>query len=175
MLVRLEISQARRESPSGRGSHRPPWRTWANCRRAASPKANARRAPRASPSPSNVRRESIGRNKVTAFPRDHCKNQQVRREFPPCDREHARVASMHMAQNTQSSTAVRATVPGTANDEPVGPSLFTAPAKREYVPDAKRVGDGTQAPELAKARELFFAGDYHGSRAEAKRVLKSKD
>ena len=80
-----------------------------------------------------------------------------------------------MAQNTQSSTAVRATVPGTANDEPVAPSLFTAPAKREYVPDAKRVGDGTQAPELAKARELFFAGDYHGSRAEAKRVLKRKD
>ena len=81
-----------------------------------------------------------------------------------------------MAQNTQSSTAVRATVPGTANDEPVAPSLFTAaPAKREYVPDAKRVGDGAQAPELAKARELFFSGDYHGARAEAKRVLKTRD
>ena len=80
-----------------------------------------------------------------------------------------------MAQNTQSSTAARATVPGTANDEPVGPALFTEPAKREYVPDAKRVGDGAQAPELAKARELFASGDYHGARAEAKRVLKSKD
>ena len=80
-----------------------------------------------------------------------------------------------MAQNTQSSTAARATVPGTANDEPVAPPLFTQPAKREYVPDAKRVGDGAEAPELAKARELFDAGDYHGARAEAKRVLKSKD
>ena len=80
-----------------------------------------------------------------------------------------------MTQNTQSSTAARATVPGTANDEPVAPSLFTQPAKRDYVPDAKRVGDGAQAPELAKARERFAAGDYHGARAEAKRVLKSKD
>ena len=80
-----------------------------------------------------------------------------------------------MAQNTQSTTASRATVPGTANDEPVAPALFTQPAKREYVPDAKRVGDGAQAPELEKARELFAAGDYHGARSEAKRVLKSKD
>jgi len=37
------------------------------------------------------------------------------------------------------------------------------------------VGDGAQAPELAKARELFFAGDYQGARTEAKRVLKNKD
>jgi hypothetical protein len=80
-----------------------------------------------------------------------------------------------MAQNTQSATAGRATVPGTANDAPVAPPLFTQPAKREYVPDAKRVGDGAQVPELATARELFSEGDYHGARAEAKRVLKSKD
>src|SRR3954469_9653564 len=80
-----------------------------------------------------------------------------------------------MAQNTQSTTATRATVPGTANDEPIAPPLFTQPAKREYVPDAKRVGDGAQAPELAKARELFAAGDYQAARAEAKRVLKSRD
>ena len=80
-----------------------------------------------------------------------------------------------MAQNTQSSTATRATVPGTANDEPVAPTLFTQPAKREYVPDAKRVGDGAQAPELAKARELFAAGEYQAARAEAKHVLKNKD
>jgi hypothetical protein len=80
-----------------------------------------------------------------------------------------------MAQNTQSSTAARATVPGTANDAPVAPPLFTEPARREYIPDAKRVGDGMQAPELVKARESFAAGDYHLARAEAKRVLKSKD
>jgi len=80
-----------------------------------------------------------------------------------------------MAQNTQSTTASRATVPGTANDAPVAPPLFTQPAKREYIPDAKRVGDGTQAPELAKARELFAEGDYAGARGEAKRVLRTKD
>jgi hypothetical protein len=80
-----------------------------------------------------------------------------------------------MAQNTQSSTAARATVPGTANDTPVSPSLFTEPAKREYIPDAKRVGDGAQAPELSRARELFAEGDYAGARAEAKRVRASKD
>jgi len=80
-----------------------------------------------------------------------------------------------MAQNTQSVTASRATVPGTANDAPVAPPLFTEPSKREYVPDAKLVGDGAEAPELAAAREAFAAGDYHLARAEAKRVLKSKD
>ena len=79
-----------------------------------------------------------------------------------------------MAQNTQSSTAARATVPGTANDDPVTPSLFTQPSKRDYVPDAKRVGDGAQAPELAKARELFAGGEYAGARAEARRVLRDK-
>jgi len=80
-----------------------------------------------------------------------------------------------MAQNTQSTTATRATVPGTANDEPVAPALFTQPARREYVPDAKRVGDGAQVPELAAAREAFLAGDYRTARAEARRVLKSKE
>jgi hypothetical protein len=80
-----------------------------------------------------------------------------------------------MAQNTQSASAARATVPGTANDEPVAPPLFTQPAKREYVPDAKRVADGAQVPELAKAREAFAAGDYQSARTEAKRVLKSKE
>ncbi|HUJ29302.1 MAG TPA: hypothetical protein VLW85_24955 [Myxococcales bacterium] len=77
-----------------------------------------------------------------------------------------------MAQNTQSATATRNTVPGTANDAPVVPELFTGPARREYVPDAKRVGDAAQAPELAKARELFANGDYALARAEARRVVK---
>jgi hypothetical protein len=80
-----------------------------------------------------------------------------------------------MAQNSQSSTASRATVPGTANDAPVAPPLFTSPTKREYIPDAKRVGDGTQAPELAAAREAFANGDYSIARKEAKRVLRQKD
>jgi hypothetical protein len=78
-----------------------------------------------------------------------------------------------MAQNTQSTTASRATVAGTANDAPVEPQLFTS--RRDYIADAKRVGDGAQAPELAKARELFIAGDFAGARAEAKRILRSKD
>ncbi len=77
-----------------------------------------------------------------------------------------------MAQNTQSATAARATVPGTGNDAPVAPPLFTQPAKRDYVPDAKRVGDTTKAPELARARELFETGDFAAARAEAKRVLR---
>jgi hypothetical protein len=80
-----------------------------------------------------------------------------------------------MAQNTQSATATRASVPGTANDEPVAPPLFTSPSKRDYIPDAKRVGDGAQAPELEKARAFFEQGDFHRARAEARRVLKSKD
>jgi hypothetical protein len=79
-----------------------------------------------------------------------------------------------MAQNTQSATASRATLPGTANDEPVGPPLFTTP-RREYIADAKRVGDGLQAPELERARALFAEGDFHRARAEARRVLKSKE
>jgi hypothetical protein len=80
-----------------------------------------------------------------------------------------------MAQNTQSATASRATVPGTANDQPVAPPLFTAPSKREYIPDAKRVGDGLQAPELAAARAAFDEGDYATARSHAKKVVKSKD
>lgn len=77
-----------------------------------------------------------------------------------------------MAQNTQSATATRNTIPGTANEAPVLPELFTEPARRDYIPDAKRVGDGAQAPELARARELFADGDYALARAEAKRVIK---
>ena len=80
-----------------------------------------------------------------------------------------------MAQNTQSSTASRATIPGTANDAPVAPPLFTSPAKREYIPDAKRVGDGMQAPELQSAREAFANGEYAIARREAKKVLRQKD
>jgi hypothetical protein len=79
-----------------------------------------------------------------------------------------------MAQNTQSTTAARATTPGTANDAPVTPSLFTE-AKREYIPDAKRLYEGAATPEMEKARALFAEGDYAAARAEAKRVLKSKD
>ena len=78
------------------------------------------------------------------------------------------------AQNTQSATASRATVPGTANDEPVAPPLFTQPSKREYIPDAKRVGDGLQAKELEKARAFFVEGDYASARAEARLVLRDK-
>jgi hypothetical protein len=77
-----------------------------------------------------------------------------------------------MAQNTQSATASRATTPGTANDAPVAPPLFTQPAKRDYIPDAKRVGDGMQAPELTQARAHFDAGDYGQARSEARRVLR---
>jgi hypothetical protein len=80
-----------------------------------------------------------------------------------------------MAQNTQSATASRATVPGTANDAPISPELFTSSPRREYIPDAKRVGDGMQAPELEKARAAFAEGDYATARAEAKRVLRDKN
>lgn len=79
-----------------------------------------------------------------------------------------------MAANTQSATASRATVPGTANDEPVTPQLFTQPSKRDYIPDAKRVGDGLQAKELEQARAHFADGDFALARAEARRVLKDK-
>jgi hypothetical protein len=80
-----------------------------------------------------------------------------------------------MAQNTQSSTASRGTVAGTANDAPITPALFTNPAKREYIPDAKRVGDGQQAPELDAARAAFNSGDYAQARRAARKVLKQKD
>jgi hypothetical protein len=79
-----------------------------------------------------------------------------------------------MAQNTQSTSASRATVPGTANDQPVTPSLFTSPSKRDYIPDAKRVGDGVQAPELEAARAAFMDGDYATARSQARKVVKSK-
>lgn len=77
-----------------------------------------------------------------------------------------------MAQNTQSTTASRATTAGTANDAPVEPALFTQPSKRDYIPDKKRVGDGMQAPELEKARAFFATDDFAQARAEARRVLK---
>jgi hypothetical protein len=80
-----------------------------------------------------------------------------------------------MAQNTQSTTAARATTAGTANDAPVTPPLFTEAVRRDYIPDAKRLYEGAQTPEMAKARAFFEEGDYAGARAEAKRVFKSKD
>ena len=44
-----------------------------------------------------------------------------------------------MAQNSQSATASRNTVPGTANPAPIAPALFSNTPRREYIPDAKRV------------------------------------
>ena len=80
-----------------------------------------------------------------------------------------------MAQNTSSVTASRATVPGTANDAPpVVPELFTG-AKREYIPDAKRLKEGFATPEMAQARAHFDEGDYGSARREARAVVKSKD
>jgi hypothetical protein len=80
-----------------------------------------------------------------------------------------------MAQNTQSNTASRASIPGTANDSPVAPPLFTTAAKREYVPDASRVGDGVQVPEMDAARKHFAEGNYAEARAIARSIVKSKD
>lgn len=79
-----------------------------------------------------------------------------------------------MAQNSQSATATRGTVPGTANEAPVAPNLFTAP-RRDYIPDAKRLRESLQTPEMAAARALFDEGDYQSARREAKRLLKRKD
>jgi hypothetical protein len=79
-----------------------------------------------------------------------------------------------MAQNTQSATATRNTVPGTANENPVAPPLFTT-TKREYIPDAKRVTELLHTQEMEQARALFEEGDYAAARKEAKRVLKAKD
>ena len=79
-----------------------------------------------------------------------------------------------MAQNSQSSTASRASIPGTANADPIAPALFTAPARREYIPDAKRQGEGLSTPEMEKARALFASGDYQAARAEARRLLKDR-
>ena len=80
-----------------------------------------------------------------------------------------------MAQNSQSVTASRATVPGTANEAPVAPPLFTAPPRREYIPDAKRLQESLATPEMARARTLFEEGDFTSARAEARKVLKVKD
>jgi len=79
-----------------------------------------------------------------------------------------------MAQNTQSATASRNTVPGTANEKPVAPPLFTT-TKREYIPDAKRATELLQTKEMEQARVLFDDGDYGGARKVAKRVLRAKD
>ncbi len=76
-----------------------------------------------------------------------------------------------MAQNSQSATASRNTVAGTANQNPQQPALFTQPARREYTPDAKRVLGTLETPELSAARALYEQGDYAAARSEAKRVL----
>ena len=80
-----------------------------------------------------------------------------------------------MAQNSQSATASRNSIPGLANDAPVAPSLFTSAPRREYIPDAKRRQPMLATPELAKARDYFDGGDYQAARREAKQLLKSKD
>ena len=80
-----------------------------------------------------------------------------------------------MAQNSQSATASRNTVPGTANDAPVAPQLFTSAPRRDYVPDAKRLHQTLATPELATARAHFDDGDYQAARREAKALLKRKD
>ena len=79
-----------------------------------------------------------------------------------------------MAQNSQSATSERGTVPGTANPAPLAPALFTAPARRPYVADARRVGGAGGAPELAKAYSLFDQGDLRGARAAARALLGDK-
>ena len=78
-----------------------------------------------------------------------------------------------MAQNTPSATASRNTVPGTANDKPIAPPLFTA--KREYIPDAKRATELLATPEMERARAFFDEGDFTAARREAKRVLRAKE
>ena len=80
-----------------------------------------------------------------------------------------------MAQNTVSVTASRNTPPGTANEEPVTPSLFTGAPRREYTPDAKRMREPLATPELARARAFFEEGNYASARTEAKRVRRSKE
>jgi hypothetical protein len=78
-----------------------------------------------------------------------------------------------MAQNSQSATAGRNTVPGTANEKPVAPPLFTT--RREYIPDAKRATELLSTKEMEQARALFEEGNYTAARREAKRVLRAKD
>jgi hypothetical protein len=80
-----------------------------------------------------------------------------------------------MPQNTQSATADRNTVPGTANEKPLAPPLFTTAPRREYVPDAKRMNDLLQTPEMARARAAFEEGNFAAARAEAKRVLRGAE
>lgn len=83
-----------------------------------------------------------------------------------------------MAQNSQSATATRNTVPGTANANPITPELFTGStgvARRDYIPDAKRVSGMLETEECAQARALFADGDYGRCRAEAKRIVAAKD
>jgi hypothetical protein len=80
-----------------------------------------------------------------------------------------------MAQNSQSSTASRASIPGTANPAPIAPALFTSAVRRDYTPDAKRQGEGLKTTEMEKARAAFDAGDYHAARAEARRLIKAKE
>ncbi len=79
-----------------------------------------------------------------------------------------------MAQNSQSVTASRATVPGTANEAPVAPPLFTAPPRRAYIPDAMRLKESLATPEMARSRTLFEEGDFTSARAEARKILKIK-
>ena len=79
-----------------------------------------------------------------------------------------------MAQNSQSATASRNTVPGTANPAPVAPALFSNTPRREYVPDAKRVAGVVANPELETARAAFEDGDYATARSEARAVMKDK-
>src|SRR3954468_17485332 len=69
-----------------------------------------------------------------------------------------------MAQNTASATAGRNTVPGTANEQPVAPPLFTGAPRREYTPDAKRMKEPLATPELERARALFDQGNFAGAR-----------
>src|SRR4051812_50130464 len=76
-----------------------------------------------------------------------------------------------MAQNPSPATAGRNTVPGTANEEPVAPPLFTGAPRREYTPDAKRMKEPLATPELARARAQFDEGNFAAARAEARRGL----
>lgn len=78
-----------------------------------------------------------------------------------------------MAQNTPSATASRNTVPGTANDKPISPSLFTT--RREYIPDAKRATELLATAEMAQARAFFDEGHFAAARREARRVLRAKE
>src|SRR5215510_3021068 len=123
MLVRLATSHARRGRPSGRGSQRPLCRIWANTRREASPKARARRgqeSPVASAALSSVLRDHPAMRKRLTQDRGRRSETNFGREVDLARR--SRYLARAMAQNTQSATASRNTVPGTANEKPVAPS-----------------------------------------------------